>query len=291
MDVHAPYLAPKPYRHTYASASLSTAEMRRLAALSVRGKDYHMGRLTVTPQEFDHLRDLYDEEVLYTDARLAEVIDHLRQTGDLENTLVIVVSDHGENIGDHGLMAHRFSLHQTLLHIPFIIRYPPAVAAGAVEPAYVQLTDVLPTILSAVGRPDLVRDLKLDGVNLLGDALEHDRPALAEYLSTDYTAEARTKDYDFENSPHNRTLRAFYRGSWKLIESQVDQQHELYDLARDPSERHNVAREHPEIVSELRRSLSDFVETRAFVGQELQHEELALDRSVEERLKALGYLG
>ena len=103
MDVHAPYLAPKSYRHTYASASLSTADMRRLAALSVRGKDYHMGRLTVTPQEFEHLRDLYDEEVLYTDARLAEVIDHLRQTGDLENTLIIVVSDHGENIGDHGL--------------------------------------------------------------------------------------------------------------------------------------------------------------------------------------------
>lgn len=291
IDPHAPYLAPPRYRHVYASANLSAAQTRRLAALSRRSRDYHMGRLAISQEDFGHLGDLYDEEIRYTDARLAQVMEHLRRTGELDDTLVIVVADHGENIGNHGLMAHRFSLHQTLLHVPFVVRYPRALAAGIVEPAYVQLTDVLPTVLSAIGRQDLIGDLKLDGANLLGDALDRDRPALAEYLSTDYTAEARAQDYDFESSPYSRTLRAFYQGNWKLIESQVDEQHELYDLSLDPLEKCNVALEQPETLTGIRRSLQEFLEIRSSPEREVQQEELAVDRRVEERLKALGYLG
>lgn len=292
MDPHAPYLPPKPYRQTYAPADLTQAEIRRLATLSRRAKEYHMRQLAITEREFEILTDLYDEEIRYTDAQLGLLLDYLRNSGELNRTLAIVVSDHGENIGDHNLMEHRFSLHQTLLRVPFVMRYPEAISPGAVEDARVQLTDVVPTVLAAVGCRDSIAELDLSGVDLLGHSTDTERPALAEYLSTDYTAEARSRSFDFQNSPFNRTMRAFYRGDYKLVESQVDDRHELHDLAVDPCEEHNLATEYPEIVDSMRADLQEFLVQHGFAetAYHYQKEGFTVDRSVEDRLRALGYL-
>jgi arylsulfatase A-like enzyme len=291
MDPHAPYLPPKPYRQTFAAADLTQAEIRRLAALSRRGKGYHMGHLAITEREFEILTDLYDEEILYTDAQLGLLLDYLRSSGELDRTLVIVVSDHGENIGDHNLMEHRFSLHQTLLWVPLVMRYPEAISPGTVEDTRVQLTDVVPSVLSAIGRGDLIPELQLSGVDLLSHSMDTERAALAEYLSTDYTAEARSSSFDFQNSRFNRTMRAFYEGDYKLVESQVDDRHELYNLAIDPREEHNLATNHPELVDSVRADLRQFLEQHGFAETDYQKEEFSVDRSIEDRLRALGYLG
>lgn len=290
IDPHAPYLAPHPHRQSFASTDLTSSDIRRFASLSRKSKHYHMGRLTITDEEFTILRDLYDEEILYTDAQLGMLVDYLRRNGELDNTFLIVLGDHGENIGEHGLMAHRFSLHQTLLRVPFVMRYPNVVPSG-VEHKYVQLTDVMPTILSAVGRSELIAELKLHGIDLLTDYPHEQRPVLAEYLSTNYTAEARSDSFDFQRSRFNRTMRAFYRNQFKLVESQVDDRHELYNLETDPLEGQNIAKTNPQIVSSMQKNLSQFLQQHGFEEMDEQGEELDVDNFVEGRLKALGYLG
>lgn len=291
IDPHAPYLAPKPYRQTYASPGLTQAEIQRLAKLSRKSQQYHMGHLAITEQEFETLTDLYDEEILYTDTQLGLLLDYLRSSGELDRTFVLALSDHGENIGDHSLMAHRFSLHHTLLRVPFVMRYPKDISPGTVVDNYVQLTDVVPTILSAVGRSDLIAELQLNGADLLSAPLRTQRPVLAEYLSTSYTGEAQSSNFDFHNSRFNRTMRAFYQDDYKLIESQGDDRHALYNLTVDPEEKHNLAKEYPEIVDRMRADLHQFLLQRGSIESAQQEAGLDVDGSVEDRLRALGYLG
>ena len=74
----------------------------------------------------------------------------LRRHRLLDHTLVIIASDHGENIGEHGLMSHAYSLHDTLIRVPLIMRYPERFPAGQRVTQQVQLTDLFPTILDVL---------------------------------------------------------------------------------------------------------------------------------------------
>lgn len=96
------------------------------------------------------LADRYDAAIAYLDEELGSLFDELRERGVLERTIVVVTSDHGEHLGDHGLTGHGNSLYMPLLHVPLIIRYPSRVRAGRV-PAPVSLRDVPATILDLAG--------------------------------------------------------------------------------------------------------------------------------------------
>lgn len=289
LDPHSPYLPPKDARRVFADKTFSDDEYKRLSSISVSAKEYHMGQLDISNQEFIALHTLYDEEILYTDRQLGRLLDHMRETNILDDTLVIIIGDHGENIGDHGLMAHRFSLNQTLVHVPFLVRYPAAFESRGVEERYVQLTDIMPTVLSATGLEDQVADLGLLGEDLLGGRPPTDRPILSEYLSTSYTPEARSDTYDFEHSRHNRLLRALYDGNYKLIETLGSGDCELYDLADDPDEQHNIASQMPDKVKAIKESAERFF---GDFGDTLDDEvsTTGIDPAVQERLMSLGYL-
>ena len=110
-----------------------------------------LGEVEFSEGELQHLRDLYDAEILYTDHLVGQVIDALKAGGLWEDTVFIVTSDHGENFGDHDLVDHVFSLHQTTTRIPLIVHHPETYEPGSREEAPVQLTDILPTVLGLAG--------------------------------------------------------------------------------------------------------------------------------------------
>ena len=107
----------------------------------------------------------------------AKLIAGLESAGYLDNTIVVVTSDHGEHLGEHHMLEHQFSLYEGLIHVPLIIRYPPKFAAGR-EPRPVSNLDLFPTLLELAGI-GLPSGSLNKGISLLSP--EKDRLRLAEY--------------------------------------------------------------------------------------------------------------
>ena len=190
------------------------------------------------------LSDLYDGEVAYLDDIVGDLMDSLRDRGILDQTVVIVTSDHGENLGDHDLVEHRTNLYETVLHVPLLIRYPAAFAAGTRVTTPVSLVDVVPTVL-ALTRSVVPGPLgaMLPGRSLAGLAADDDRLIVAE----DSTSTELIKRFrkPFDEHYFRRSLKSVRQGTWKFIWSS-DGRHELFDLAADPGETSNVIDQAPE---------------------------------------------
>ncbi|MFH1470068.1 MAG: sulfatase, partial [Pseudomonadota bacterium] len=104
-----------------------------------------------TPEVEEELGRLYDGEVAWADARLGELLAGLEQGGHRDDTLVIVTADHGEFLGEHGLLDHKQHLFETVLRVPLVLWYPRSLPGGQRVAGLVQLTDVMPTILALAG--------------------------------------------------------------------------------------------------------------------------------------------
>jgi arylsulfatase A-like enzyme len=203
------------------------------------------------------LSDLYDGEVSYLDAIVGELIDDLRARGILDQTLVIVTSDHGENLGDHELVEHRTNLYETVLHVPLLVRYPPAFRAAMRSPAPVSLVDVVPTVLELTQSrvaPELAAMFR--GRSLVRPDSGADRLIVAEdSASTDLMKRYRKP---FDERYFTRSLKSVRQGDWKFIWSS-DGRHELFDLAADPGESSNLMEREPERGRRMEADLQGFL--------------------------------
>ncbi|MFN8583343.1 MAG: sulfatase [Gemmatimonadaceae bacterium] len=115
-------------------------------------------------------RDWYDAAIAYMDREVGRALDSLRARGELDNTVVIVASDHGELFGEHRLWGHANSLYLNVLRVPLIVRYPPRIASGKRMAAVVSLRDMAATISDLAGLP---RQEWLPGNSLISAAMEH----------------------------------------------------------------------------------------------------------------------
>jgi arylsulfatase A-like enzyme/Flp pilus assembly protein TadD len=203
----------------------------------------------------------YDGEIAYADAQLGRVLDHLRDLGVYENTLIVVTADHGEGLGEHGEPDHGIFAYDSTLHVPLVVRLPGATRRGVVDDTARDI-DVMPTILDALG---LETPAGVAGTSLLRPA---ERPAYAESFYV-----------RFHYGWHEVT--ALREGRWKLVDLP---RAELYDLESDPGELDNVADVHPERVAEMRAALRERASASPPRPQAIDPEALA-------RLQALGYVG
>ena len=105
----------------------------------------------MSPQAVQAERDAYDGAIAYLDHQLGLLVDQLARRGVLENTLVIITADHGEQFGEHGLFGHINSLYLPLVHVPFLILFPSRVPAGIHVSQPVSLRDLPATIADLVG--------------------------------------------------------------------------------------------------------------------------------------------
>jgi arylsulfatase A-like enzyme len=216
----------------------------------------------------------YDSELIGVDRQLGRLVDALRARGDLDRTIVAVVSDHGEGLGDHSYLGHTLRLFQEQLHIPLLIHYPARLPAGLEVEAQVRSIDIAPTLLELLELP--VPD-DLDGetlLPLLGPTdTRSDRISIAETLVPPMPS---------------AQLFAVSDGRYKLIRSLAGNRRWLYDLRADPREERDLEAEHPDVSRRLAALLDDYLETAA-TGQ-TQAPGPELDESQRRRLEALGYL-
>jgi arylsulfatase A-like enzyme/Tfp pilus assembly protein PilF len=214
----------------------------------------------------------YDGEVAFADAQVGRVLEALRAAGLEEDTVVAVLSDHGEGLGEHGEATHGILIYEATLRVPFVVAGPD-VGKGVVVPTRVGLVDVLPTLLGLLGvgpPPDLPgRDLR---PALRGEPIRPE-PLYAESLFGRLTCRWSS-------------LRGFAGGEWKLVEGAEP---ELFDLSTDPGETRNLAAREPERLERMRGLLRAAVQKMAPAGDTAKA--AALSPEQEERLRSLGYAG
>ncbi len=223
------------------------------------------------PEPFkSRLEDAYDGEVAFADAQVGRLLQWLDQNSLKENTLVVVVGDHGESLGDHGEDLHGFFIYDAAVRVPMIFSWPGHIDGGVIESHAAGLVDVYPTILDLLGGevPE-----GISGRSLAPLFRGADLPTEPVYLET------RVPLVEY----HWSGLTALTSNEWKYIESSKP---ELYDLQADPGESRNVLEEHPEIASELARRLDAL--SRSF--RTLEPAPAVLDQAALRRLRALGYL-
>jgi choline-sulfatase len=217
----------------------------------------------------DHL---YDGEIAYADAALANFIAYLKKHGWYENSLIVVVGDHGEGLGEHGENTHGIFLYDSTTHVPLIFKLPAASIAGKVKviDAQVRTTDILPTVLDVVGASV---QQHMDGESLKPYFGGTDTLSRVAFGETDYPLR-------FGWAP----LRSVRTEGHKFIEAPRS---ELYDLRADPGELYNKyepwnpqVQKSRELLAELRAKTPPPEHSQGVVGQ-----------GTIDELKTLGYLG
>lgn len=281
LEPHLDYRPPEKFASQWLPDDTTFEEANRV---SQDAWGYICGDLTLTDRDFAILRGLYHAELAYLDERISELHNLFMDAGVADETIFVITSDHGENIGDHGLMDHQYSLHETLLKVP-LVAFGPGFPGGARVNKSVQLADIMPTLLDIADAP-LPEDLP--GCSLAApEDIPADRPLFAEYLAPQPPIETLKQRYECgrDVGRHDRQLRAVYRDGWKYIRGS-DGAEWLFDLEDGDHESQDLAEEMPEKRASLWRLLDDWVEELPPIEQEAAE----ISRSTEERLEDLGYL-
>jgi tetratricopeptide (TPR) repeat protein len=224
------------------------------------------------PFKTRYISHLYDGEIAYVDAVLAEVIGELERRSLLEKTLIVVVSDHGEGLGDHGEDEHGLLTYDSTLRVPWIMRLPGRTAAGTSIDHPVSLVDVFPTIveLFGFGSPGPV-----DGTSQV-DSLRVGAAARGDVL-------------------YAESLYPRLRFGWsELIGVRTDRfkyirapRRELYEYRRDPGESTNVIGQYREVADRLDQILTAMSQKASVPADRPPS---AIDSASERALRSLGYV-
>jgi arylsulfatase A-like enzyme/Flp pilus assembly protein TadD len=214
----------------------------------------------------------YDGEIAYTDSVLSAFYDQIKQMRVLDNSLTIVMGDHGESLGQHREEDHGFYIYDATLRIPLILNWPGHLPAGKIVEQQVQSIDVLPTVADLVG---FHTDGSVQGRSLAG--LMKGQAAAPRYAY----GEILTSKLYYGWSE----LRSVRENEWKYIQAPES---ELYNLKEDPGETRNLAPERPDKVRLLREQLRKFL---AMEQRPENEKAKSVDAERIEQLASLGYVG
>jgi arylsulfatase A-like enzyme len=251
MDPHDPY-----YEHPYNGVGYSRA-----------------AHIKPEPREADKLRKLYDGEITFWDEHFGALIASLKRRGLYDALTIVVTADHGEEFMEHGGFWHGTTLYDEQLHVPLFVKLPGQKDGGSVLSHWVESVDIMPTLLTRhnVAVPEAVQ-----GIDLF-----------------------RGKEQTFAEESHEgnvlKALRLRENGAaLKLIRANAGNPRglaaeELYRVDRDPHEKDDVALKASAELTKATDELSQ-VEEKAKTGALKAREvDLAMDKTAEDRLKALGY--
>ncbi len=229
--------------------------------------------------DWERINRLYVGDASTADALLGELMNMLKEHGLYDETVIIVTSDHGENLGDHGLMDHQFGVFETLLAVPLVVRAPGFLSPG-VRDDPVMLTDIFPAVLEAAGI-DALPELP-HARSILGPPSHTDRPIIAEYAgsNTALVDRLRMLNPELDTSSMQTAYATVRIGNLRLTVGS-DGSHRFTDLATDPDEMVDIQREGRAIAGAMKACLP-------IVGESAGNMEI--DDEMREELRSLGYL-
>lgn len=220
----------------------------------------------------DQFKELpYEGEIAYVDRLVGRLVDYLDQNQLRRQTLIVVVGDHGEGLGEHDEEEHSLTLYDATLRVPWIWAGYGVTTDGRRVPQTVTLTDLSPTVLDTLGQKSL------PGVN--GRSL---RPALQGDALDAVDCFGMSDDPLFEHGC--APVRSLATAEWKYIRSTEP---ELYDLAADPHELKNLAKEQPERLAEMESRLANLESAMTL----RKSADVQLSPQERRALESLGYLG
>jgi arylsulfatase A-like enzyme/Tfp pilus assembly protein PilF len=240
-DPHSPYEPPEPYKTRYG----------------------------------DRPWGLYDGEIAYVDSLIGQVVEELEKKGLLEKTLIIIVGDHGESLGEHHESGHGFFIYDATQSVPLIVRIPSSAFQGKVIESQVENVDIMPSLLEFLGLPI---PKEVQGRSFL--------PLIA------------GKSGGTERLAYSETYYPRYHYGWSELKSLRSAKYkfiqaprpELYDLVQDPGEQSNIYSSSSEEGKRLERDLRTLQEKMSARGIEDRGPQ-NLDGDAREKLMALGYIG
>ena len=285
-QIHDPYLPPSPYNLIFTSdykgwvigdkEKLQTiaggADFDDLHDAFWRTPDLNPDPASVGPDDLQQLVALYDGGIRYTDDVLHGFFEDLRQDGLLDDTLVVVFSDHGEEFLEHNGLLHK-KLYRETLHVPLIFFWPAGLPGDVVIESQVPLIDLGPTLLdlAAVETPG-----HMEGRSLL--------PLLQDPVEVNHR-------FVFSEEPwvHDGHHRSIRDGSSTLYDHGAGEI-ELFSVVEDPFEHEDLSLTHPELAVEMHRRLLEFITAHGLLQRDPQEEARELSSDEIEALRALGYI-
>jgi arylsulfatase A-like enzyme len=253
-DPHTDYEAPSPWDRFLDRGYEGRIDGRGI----MLDERIHAG---MPPEDLEQLLNLYRSEIRWTDDWIGRMLDLVDARGELDDAIVIVVADHGEEFFEHGRHGHRLNLYDETLRVPLLIRAPESFAGGGVRAEPVSLVDVFPTVAALLG---VETAGAWQGVDL-ASAPAAGRPIFAEMHGEQDVVR---------------------RGGWKSIRHRETGDGELYLLTEDPGETRDVRAERDAVWQRLERALVEEDPGRLAGGESGVPQ---IDSETAAELKALGY--
>lgn len=282
-DTHTPYLPPKEYIKTNSTNKRKMDELFRYIISSKFKQDFGIFEKKVKEYK-SAITTSYDGEISFVDAEIGRLINFLQSHQLLKDTMIILTSDHGESLTEHGIYLDHAGLYDVTIHVPFLLVHPNLPKGKRIK-GFVQHYDFVPTILELL---DIEPDVKFDGKSVI-PLIEGNQ-----IHSAIYAEEAQ-----YQRKRAIRTL------DWKYIYSLTTKEtpcrrcglihgakEELYNLNEDPKETENIISEKPQIARELRKNLEDWINKLDYKQPQIDTSKIYKEDidKVEERLKGLGYI-
>ncbi len=267
MEPHAPYQPPERYSKVFAGEYEGYDFIRDGNPNPIAKMIYADGpSFQIGDREIEHLIDLYDDEIRYFDGVFRRLFGMFEARNLLENTLIVLTSDHGEEFLEHGQIKHCRGLWDTVTHVPLIFRFPHGERGKSIDAAVGNI-DIVPTILDYL-------EIDFDDFGFEGSSL---RPLIEGRVTNRLYAFADVGRY-----------RGVDEGRFHLILDGLDERFTLFDLRNDPLEQHDLFdSSHPQF-RPLLNALDGWLDA---TGQRLRFDKaIAAARAKEEELRALGYI-
>ncbi len=287
MDPHYPYAPPPPYDDLF-DPDYTDPKVTEYPGRMTMMLPFAEGEPLPEPERQNMIAQ-YDGSIVYFDEQLGHLLSELGDRGLLDDLLIVVTADHGDEFYDHRGWGHGQSLYEELIRVPLVLWYPGVLGEGRVVTETVRHVDLMPTLLHAVGgdpgtAPAWGDDVDVETALLTGvdlwPVLETGAPA----------GPALPVLAELDAGGHEgRALRV---DDWKLIRARFASERlsMLYDPVADPFERRDLAGERPDVVDSLSAILDRTLTTLRSLRLAEDVDETTIDPAMEERLRALGYI-
>jgi arylsulfatase A-like enzyme len=277
-DAHTPYEPPAQFANLYPDANNGSKIYASFSQLSAMEEH----KCTPTEKDIAHMKALYSGEISYIDAEFGRLMTNLHQQGILNNTIIILVADHGECF-DHGIYAnHDQSLYEHAIRVPLLIAGPKSLLPQEKQiNTLVRTIDIMPTILAIT---KIKSETFMQGKNLL-PLVRGTNPGTTGFAVIERRYYQNQQDCIRRHIPVGERY-AVRTDKWKYIWSEFAPL-ELYDLEQDPDEANNLIKNHPEMKAELQQDLDKWLADNNKLRQWAFQK---IDEQTAEQLRSLGYI-